>query len=119
MKIPKTISVCGIEHRIVFASPKRMKKEGGVVCYGCVDRDKSVIYLDRELKKNPGLLLDTLIHEVVGHALWNASGIEYWLQRMTKRDGNRFYEFQEIFIRWHTPALITTLRALGFLKETK
>ncbi len=116
---PRKVDICGLSHRIVFVGKKRMKKEASVGgCFGCVDANKCVIYLARKLLENPTLLRDTLIHEVVGHCLWNASGIGHWMQTQI-RNKKKAYEFQEVFVRWHTPHVITTLRSLGFLKDTK
>ncbi len=116
---PRKVSICGIEHDIIFIGKKRMKREmrvGG--CFGGVDANKCRVYLAERLLKNPTLLRDTLIHEVLGHCLWNASGIGHWMQTQI-RNKKKFYEFQEVFVRWHTPLVITTLREMGFLKETK
>lgn len=118
MKSPKGVDVCGIWHRIVFVDVARMRKVSGVDgAYGCVDADKCVIYLAEELKKNPALLRDTIVHEAVGHALLTHSGIGFWLQGQTKLKRKAFFEFQEVFVRWHTPLVITTLRSLGLLPK--
>ncbi len=120
MKIPKTIPICGIDHELLFVGPKRMGfVTGDKESLGGVDGDTQRIYLAKRLKKNPTLLRDTLVHEAAGHALWLASGLAWWLKGQTKhrRDTKAFYDFQEIFIRWHTPVsiatLLSTLRALG------
>ncbi len=120
MKVPRTVDICGITHRVVFVGPVRMRKEAGVDgAYGCVDADKCIIYLAKELKANPTLLRDTLSHEAVGHALLTHSGIGFWLQNQTKMKRKAFFEFQEVFVRWHTPLVLITLRALGQLKGIK
>lgn len=117
MKVPKTIVVGCITYKIVFVGPKRMRKESGVdEAFGCVDVDKCVVYLANELKRNHSLLRDTLVHEAVGHALWTSSGIGYWMQSQTKFKRKKFFEFQEIFVRWHTPIVLQTIRGLGLLK---
>lgn len=117
MKIPKKVDVCGITYRVVFIGPKRMQKESGYKRgYGCVDQDKAIIYLAKSSRNNPTLLRDSLVHEIVGHALWHASGLGYWLETRIKPKTN-FFKFQETFVRWHTPAVITTLRAMGLLKD--
>ncbi len=112
MKIPKTIPICGIEHELVFVGPKRMEfVSGDSESLGCVDVDHPRIFLAKRLKKTPTLLRDTIVHEAMGHALWLASGLAWWLKGQTKhkRDTKAFYDFQEVLIRWHTPVSITTL----------
>ncbi len=116
--VPRTVDVCGIEHRIVFVKGKKLKKEAGVACIGCVDANKCIVYLSEKLLKNPSLLRDTLIHEVVGHCLWNASGIGHWMETQI-RNKKKFFDFQEVFVRWHTPLVITTLKSLGFLAKER
>ena len=120
MNVPSTVDICGIAHRIIFVGPTRMRKESGVdSAYGCVDPDKCIVYLAKELKKNPSLLRDTLIHEVIGHALLTHSGLGFWIQSTTKFKRKQFFVWQETFVRWHTPLVIITLRALGLLKDNK
>ncbi len=115
---PTKVEICSIEYPIRYVSAKRMKKEAGVSCWGCVDAKKYIIYLDRELLKNPTLLRDTLIHEAAGHCVWDASGIGHWMQTQI-RNRRRFFEFQEVFVRWSTPHIIATIKSLGFLKDRK
>lgn len=119
MKIPKTVDVCGIEHAIVFVGPKRMHKEAGTDAVGCVDKDRCVVYLLESLKENPSLLMDVLVHEVVGHAMLESSGMAYWLQASVKLKGKKWFKWQETFVRFHTPLVITTLRSLGLLPKRK
>ncbi len=122
MKVPRSVSICGIEHEIIFIGPRKMRFVSGVAeSFGCVDPDNPIIYLAESLRKKPTLLRDTLVHEVCGHALWAASGLGWWLrgQMKHKARSKAFYEFQEVFVRIHTPAVITTLRSLGLLKDSK
>lgn len=118
MRIPKTIPICGIDHRLAFLSKKQMKRlTGNPEMHAFVDPDAAMIYLAKALRKNPSLLRDTVVHEAAGHAVWAASGLGWWLrgQMKHKARSKAFYEFQEVFIRWHTPLIITTLRSLGIL----
>lgn len=116
MRTPRTIDVCGLSYRVVFVSPKRMgqlpPKDSAVEGYTVIGA--GVIYLATSLKKNPSRLRDTLMHEILGHALWDACGLEHFVHHAKKR-GRAYWSFQEAFIRIHTPALITTLRSLGAL----
>ncbi len=115
---PRRVEVCGIEYPIHYVTAKRMKKEAGVVCWGCVDAKKYRIYLDKELLDNPTLLHDTLVHEAAGHCVWDASGIGHWMQTQI-RNKKRFYEFQEVFVRWNTPHVIATIKSIRVLKDSK
>jgi hypothetical protein len=117
MKLPKHVTICGLEYRIIFVGEKRMHKEAGASeTEGCVDDDKGVIYLAKTLKKNPSRLLDTILHEAAGHVLFDASGLGYWLKKQVRPASNKkWIVFQETLIRLYTPALITTLRSLGLL----
>ncbi len=98
-----------------------MRKVSGVTeCEGYVDEDAGVIYLNKGLKKNPSRLLDTLIHEAVGHVVFDACGIGFWMKTQVKpRNNQRWVDFQEAFIRLYAPAIIATIKSLGFLKESK
>ncbi len=116
MKLPEAIDVCGIEYAIRFVGPGRMSRESGVdECYGCVDFEKGVIYLDRALKKSPTRLRDTLYHEI-GHALMESSGLGWWLKREVGLHGRKWHRFQETFIRLFCPVMITTFRPLKDIK---
>ncbi len=119
MKLPKTVDICGLAYTIVFVGPKRMRRESGATeCEGCVDDDRGVIYLSKALKKNPTRLVDTIIHEAVGHVVFDASGLGYWLKNQVRhRSNGKWILFQETFIRLYTPAIITTLRSLGLLPK--
>lgn len=119
MKVPKTIDVCGIEHRVVFVSAKRMLKEAGTEAFGCVDKERCIIYLLSSLKAHPSLLRDVLIHEAVGHALLENSGLAYWLQVSVNLKGKKWFRWQETFVRFHTPMVIATLRSMGLLAQRK
>ncbi len=119
MKVPKTIRVGSLEYRIVFVGDKKMRKVSGVTeCEGYVDEDGGVIYLNKRLKRNPTRLVDTLVHEAVGHIVFDACGIGYWMKSQVKtRSNQKWVEFQEALVRIYTPAIISTLRSLGFLKD--
>ena len=116
MKVPKAIHVCGLRYAIVFVGPTRMAKESGVAeCYGCVDFEKGIIYLDKALRKSPSRLRDTLFHEV-GHALMESSGFGWWLKREVGLHGRKWQRFQETLIRLATPIMITTFRSIKGIK---
>lgn len=117
MKIPKSIVIGGLRYRIVFVDSEGMKEEvDDPETEGVTDIEGGRIVLHKRLLKNPTRLRDTLVHEVIGHALWDACGIGHWLKERTKLRGKKWYRFQEIFIRWHTPALVATLKELGLIQ---
>lgn len=117
MKIPPKFTVMGIEYCVVFVGKSRMSKESGYAeAYGCVDQNRGIVYLAKALKKNPTMLRDTLLHEVLGHVVLETSGLGYWLREKMRLGKDKKYEkwieAQETFVRWYTPALITTLKSL-------
>ncbi len=117
-KIPELVDVCGVTYAIVFVGKRRMEKESAGGSLGCVDSDNAIIYLAKSLRDKPTLLRDTLIHEIVGHALLNTSGVSWWLRTETKKGSKSYYKFEEVLVRLYVPGIITTLRSLGLLKES-
>ncbi len=118
MRIPKAIYVCGLRFEIAFVSTRRMTETIGTRCYGGVDFEKGIIYMDKSLRKSPSRLRDTLFHEI-GHVIFESSGIGWWTKKEAGLYGKKWSRFQEAFIRLLTPVLFSTLRDLGWLKEIK
>ncbi len=116
-EVPQLVDVCGVTYAIVFVGKKRMEKESSGDNLGCVDSDNAIIYLAKSLRDKPTLLRDTLLHEIIGHALMNTSGVSWWLRTETKKSSSKYYKFEEVFVRLYVPGIITTLRSLGILKE--
>lgn len=117
MKFRKKFEIGGLRYRTRFVSKREMKKVAGdPECEGLTDFDNGIIYLAKALRKNKTRLRDTLFHEALGHALLDSSGIGHWLKKRFRLKEGRWHRFQEYFIRFHTPALISALKSLGVLK---
>lgn len=116
MKFLCEVPVCSLDFRLYFATEKEVPSLITNEAY--TDLDACRIYLRHSLRKVPTRLADAVVHEL-SHAIWDASGLGYWFRetirahfKLTAKEADRF---EELFIRLHTPALITTLRGAGLL----
>lgn len=114
MKLLKKLEICGQTYSIF--SVKKGDVKGMGTAEGMTDVLKNEIYLKQKLLKNPCRFLDTLVHEIL-HAIFDASGLGFWLKRKMKVRGNAWIRAQEELIRFQTPALVSTLKNAGFLPK--
>lgn len=114
MKLLKKIVICGQRYSIF--SVKKGEVKGMGRAEGMTIVSKNVIYIKERLLKNPDRFMDTLIHEIL-HALFDASGLGFWLKEKYQFTEEGWFKFQEKVIRFQTPALLSTLASLGFIPK--
>lgn len=121
MKLPRTVSVCGLTYRLIVVprgsrGPKGWTN-GRQGHEALTDIEQGTIHFSYKLLRNPTRLRDALVHELF-HALSEATGLRCWLKKITRgrARAEKTWELEEDVIRILTPALITTFQSAGLLR---
>lgn len=107
-----SVSICGTEVKVYRALAKEVPDLDGHDGYYLYAERK--IFIDANLDKDA--TLDTLVHEMA-HAWFDLSGLRHWLQEATRLKGEAYDTFEEQFIRFQTPLIISSLKSARLLSR--
>lgn len=102
----KPVDVCGQRYRIeVFDDLGENEGE--------CDHVAGVIRIKRQAHDR---MADTLLHELITHAAWDASGLKWMLVQAFQVPKKKMDAIEEMLARISSPAMLSTLRNAGWLR---
>lgn len=108
MQAVKRLTICGLEYRVVYATPDEVPElaDNEGICRASVN----TIYLRRNAP--PSRMRDALLHEVL-HAFLEASGVGAYLSQSFKGSTEEFESHEETLIRLVVPSLLRLVEDNG------